>query len=390
MSFVRKLHKAMPPPEVDGLELHELLSAKAKESWLRDSKGGAFVTRKMFGDAVFQFAYPWVDGATAENYVQFLQGLFSLLAEEVGREKWCWKEDVHVDDRLTMEEEAAPAPAPRPAFVAMTMPAPKPAPAAPVPAPKPVAVPKGCKIHSPRAFVDCEGCTRAARAVLASAPTTKTSGAFSLSAPRPARAAAPAPAPAPAPTPFYFGASGSWGPPPPREEAVRVPMTSYVLPSWPRASAPPPVTGGRDMWSSQPSRRAEKHSLVHAPWAKNSAAPREALEGGDSEVLLDCRLCRATFASRSALQAHCAAAHRAEQQQGWWTVLPFEMRAREQEPVEEEHLFELPQGEVHRKTQAERQAKNALSKMAQHLTLSRVGPPVGETLKHLARSGFPG
>merc|ERR1719424_1429350 len=67
----------MPPPEVDGLELHELLSAKAKESWLRDSKGGAFVTRKMFGDAVFQFAYPWVDGATAENYVQFLQGLFS-------------------------------------------------------------------------------------------------------------------------------------------------------------------------------------------------------------------------------------------------------------------------------------------------------------------------
>ena len=70
--------------------------------------------------------------------------------------------------------------------------------------------------------------------------------------------------------------------------------------------------------------------------------------------------------------------------------MPFEMRAREQEAVEEEHLFELPQGEVHRKTQAERQAKNALSKMAQHLTLSRVGPPVGETLKHLARSGFPG
>ena len=110
MSFVRKLHKAMPSPEVDGLELHELLSAKAKESWLRDSKGGAFVTRKMFGDAVFQFAYAWVDGATAENYVQFLQGLFSLLAEEVGCEKWCWREDVHVDDRLTMEEEAAPAP----------------------------------------------------------------------------------------------------------------------------------------------------------------------------------------------------------------------------------------------------------------------------------------
>ena len=67
--------------------------------------------------------------------------------------------------------------------------------------------------------------------------------------------------------------------------------------------------------------------------------------------------------------------------------MPFEMRAGEQEPVEEEHIFELPQGQVHRKTQAERQAKAALSKMAQRLTLSRVGPPIGETLKHLAKVG---
>ena len=371
------------------MELHELLTAKAKESWLHDSKGGEFVTRKMFGDAVFQFAYAWVDGATPENYVQFLQGLFSLLSEEVGNEKWCWKEDVHEDDRLKMAEEAAPAPAPRPAFVAMTMPAPKPA---PPPATAPVAVPKGCKVHSPLTFVDSNGrcgedCSRAAPAP-APAPAPATTKAFpfelfSLSAPRPARPIDLTPY---RPTPFY-GASGSWGPPPSRQDVVREPMESYVLPGWRRASAPPPVTGGREMWSSQPSRWTEKHSVVHSPWASNGAAPRAELEGGDSEVLLDCRLCRATFASRQALQAHCAAAHRAEQEQGWWTVLPFEMRAGEQEPVEEEHIFELPQGQVHRKTQAERQAKAALSKMAQRLTLSRVGPPIGETLKHLAKVG---
>ena len=375
MSFVRKLHKAMPSPEVDGLELHELLSAKAKESWLRDSKGGAFVTRKMFGDAVFQFAYAWVDGATAENYVQFLQGLFSLLAEEVGCEKWCWREDVHVDDRLTMEEEAAPAPVPRPAFAAMTMPAPKPAP------------PPATARSNGRSNGRCgEGCSRAAPAPAPATTKAFPFEPFSWSAPRPPRPIDLTPY---RPTPFY-GASGSWGPPPSRQDVVREPMDSYVLPGWRRASAPPPVTGGREMWSSQPSRWTDKHSVVHSPWASNGAAPRAELEGGDSEVLLDCRLCRATFASRSALQAHCAAAHRAEQQQGWWTVLPFEMRAREQEPVEEKHVFELPQGEVHRKTQAERQAKNALSKMAQHLTLSRVGPPVSETLRHLARSGYPG
>ena len=144
------------------------------------------------------------------------------------------------------------------------------------------------------------------------------------------------------------------------------------------------------MWSSHPSRWADKHSLVHAPWGSNSGAARAALEADDSEVLLDCRLCRATFGSRQALQAHCAAAHGAEQRQGWWTVVPFEMRAREPEPPpEEERLFELPQRQVRRRSQAERQAKNALGRMAQRLTLDRLGPPVGETLKHLARSGNP-
>jgi hypothetical protein len=380
-SFIRKLHKTMPPPEVDGLELHELLTAKAKESWLRDSKGGAFLTRKMFGDAVFSFAYAWVVGATAENYVQFLQGLFSLLTEEVGREKWCWKEDVHPDDRLTMPEEAAPAPAPRPAFVAMTMPGPKPGVPAPgVPAPKPanspVAVPKGCNIHSPRAFTDCDGCKRAALAqrfkkALTKKALTKAST-FSLSSPR-----AHAPAPAPAPTPVYYGGYGSWGPPPPRQEVMRVRADDYVLPRWPgHASPPPPVTGGRDMWSSQPSRWADKHSLVHTPWASNSAAPYR-IEGGGSEVGIR-RLVPAEFPGGT------------EQRQAF-SVLPCEMCAveREPEPVEE-HLFELPQQEVRRMTPAERQAKNALSKMAQRLTLGRVGPPVGETLKHLARSGYPG
>ena len=359
MSFVRKLHKAMPPPEAGGLELHELLTAKAKESWLRDSKGCAFVTRKMFGDAVFEFAYGWVVGAIAENYVQFLQGLFSLIAEEVGRDKWCWKEDVHVDDddRLRMQKETAPAPAPapRPAFVAMAMPGPK-------PAPKPAAVPGG------------EGGKRQ------SAQGSVSGGAR----------AAPAPAPAPARTPIHGGA-GRWGPPPPRQDVARVPTTSYVLPGWPRASAPPPVTGGREMWSAQPSRWADRRSLVHAPWGSNSGAARAALEADGSEVLLECRLCRASFASRPALQTHCAAAHGAEQLQGWWSVVPFEMRAREPEPpAEEERLFELPQREVRRRSQAERQAKNALSRMAQRLTLDRLGPPVGETLKHLARSGYPG
>ena len=388
MSFVRKLHKAMPPPEADGLELHELLTAKAKESWLRDSKGCAFVTRKMFGDAVFEFAYGWVIGATPENYVQFLQGLFSLIAEEVGREKWCWKEDVHVDDddRLRMQKQTAPAPesAPRPAFVAMAMPAPK-------PAPKPAAVPGGEGGESQSAQGSVSGGARAAPAPEpAPARSTAKSRAFALSSPRPARA--PAPAPAPARTPIHGGAgAGWWGPPPPRQDVARVPTTSYVLPGWPRASAPPPVTGGREMWSSHPSRWADKHSLVHAPWGSNSAAARAALEADDSEVLLDCRLCRATFASRQALQAHCAAAHGAEQRQGWWTVVPFEMRAREPEPPpEEERLFELPQRQVRRRSQAERQAKNALGRMAQRLTLDRLGPPVGETLKHLARSGNPG
>ena len=388
MSFVRKLHKAMPPPEAGGLELHELLTAKAKESWLRDSKGCAFVTRKMFGDAVFEFAYGWVVGAIAENYVQFLQGLFSLIAEEVGRDKWCWKEDVHVDDddRLRMQKETAPAPAPapRPAFVAMAMPAPK-------PAPKPAAVPGGEGGKRQSAQGSVSGGARAAPAPApAPARSTAKSRAFALSAPTPARTSAPAPAPAPARTPIHGGA-GRWGPPPPRQDVARVPTTSYVLPGWPRASAPPPVTGGREMWSAQPSRWADRRSLVHAPWGSNSGAARAALEADGSEVLLECRLCRASFASRPALQTHCAAAHGAEQLQGWWSVVPFEMRAREPEPpAEEERLFELPQREVHRRSQAERQAKNALSRMAQRLTLDRLGPPVGETLKHLARSGYPG
>ena len=390
MSFVRKLHKAMPPPEAGGLELHELLTAKAKESWLRDSKGCAFVTRKMFGDAVFEFAYGWVVGAIAENYVQFLQGLFSLIAEEVGRDKWCWKEDVHVDDddRLRMQKETAPAPAPapRPAFVAMAMPGPK-------PAPKPAAVPGGEGGKRQSAQGSVSGGARAAPAPApAPARSTTKSRAFALSAPTPARTSAPAPAPAPAParTPIHGGA-GRWGPPPPRQDVARVPTTSYVLPGWPRASAPPPVTGGREMWSAQPSRWADRRSLVHAPWGSNSGAARAALEADGSEVLLECRLCRASFASRPALQTHCAAAHGAEQLQGWWSVVPFEMRAREPEPpAEEERLFELPQREVRRRSQAERQAKNALSRMAQRLTLDRLGPPVGETLKHLARSGYPG
>ena len=81
MRFVRKVHMLMIAPE----PFNELdAAASAKEDWARVTLSRArskFVTSKTFGDSLFQFAYTWMHGASAENYVAFLEGLFKRMAD---------------------------------------------------------------------------------------------------------------------------------------------------------------------------------------------------------------------------------------------------------------------------------------------------------------------
>lgn len=95
--FVRKLYKVMAPPEsFDDIEA----TTRARADWERDSKGEGILTRKHFGDAMFELADMWVDGLEADHYVAFLERLFDQIAEgPVGsdrRTEWHWKDDADI------------------------------------------------------------------------------------------------------------------------------------------------------------------------------------------------------------------------------------------------------------------------------------------------------
>jgi len=87
----RKIYKAM-------IELydHDEAMQVAAEEWETDRKGADVMCRTRFADSIFQLADLWTLGVEADEYVEFLWGLFRCIAKGSPPDAYFWKADPEI------------------------------------------------------------------------------------------------------------------------------------------------------------------------------------------------------------------------------------------------------------------------------------------------------
>ena len=111
----------------------QVAQALAEEDWGEDSRGAHEMSRQAFMDCIFELADMWTKSVEADEYVEFLSGLYHRLAElDDGEWRWKREEDIEYggyqlddddeeeqdegdeEDEKKAEEPKPPAAAPKP------------------------------------------------------------------------------------------------------------------------------------------------------------------------------------------------------------------------------------------------------------------------------------
>ena len=76
----KALGRALADPSADDVS-NEVETTLAEEDWKEDTNGQNFLNEKMFIRSIFQLADHWCEGLEIDEYVQFLEYLFTKLYE---------------------------------------------------------------------------------------------------------------------------------------------------------------------------------------------------------------------------------------------------------------------------------------------------------------------
>ena len=96
----KALGRALADPSADDVS-NEVETTLAEEDWKEDTNGQNFLNEKMFIRSIFQLADHWCEGLEVDEYVQFLEYLFTKLYEFSATD-----DTMHVQGKFKTEKRA--------------------------------------------------------------------------------------------------------------------------------------------------------------------------------------------------------------------------------------------------------------------------------------------